>query len=58
MLGENSFDDEGESPFATGDLLELDDAMKRVPARSKALMKELFRAELSRVQRLNPKDLL
>lgn len=43
-------DDEGELP-------DIDQLRKRIPEKTQVLMEELFRAKLSRVQRVNPKKI-
>ena len=57
-LGEPSADDLVDSNAGGPELLSFDDANKRIPAKTKALMEELFRAKRGRVQRFDPKRLL
>lgn len=45
------------SPENKNPTIPLDKAKNLVPAKSRALMHELFRAELSKVQRINPKQI-
>ncbi|MCH6257610.1 hypothetical protein MLD52_13700 [Puniceicoccaceae bacterium K14] len=51
-VNEDEIADESDSP-----LIPLDQAKNLIPAKSRALMHELFRAELLTVKRFNPKKL-
>lgn len=47
----------GESSKDDDSLPTLEEAIAKVPAKTRALMDELFRAKLEKVKRIDPKDI-
>ena len=56
--GGNRIENEDEAGPSGGDELpSLSEVENRIPVKTRALMEELFRAKLSKVQRINPKNI-